>query len=167
MRLDPVDVMVEIPSGSRNKYEYDARLRHFRLDRVLFASVHYPADYGYVIDTLALDGDALDALVIVQEPTFPGCVVPARPIGVLAMHDEKGPDDKILSVPLGDPRFGAIDDIVDLAPSWLTEIEYFFATYKTLERKSTEVTGWQGMDAAKRLIDEARRRYHFATNGSR
>jgi len=159
MRLEPVDVMIEIPRGSRNKYEYDPVMQRFRLDRVLFASVHYPTDYGFVMNTLATDGDPVDALVVVNEPTFPGCVVAARPIGVLAMRDEKGPDDKLLTVPEGDPRFHAIADVADLSPNWLAEIEYFFATYKTLERKMTQVIGWHNWEAADRLIQEGRARF--------
>jgi inorganic pyrophosphatase len=159
MRLDPVEVMVEIPRGSRNKYEYDPKTQRFRLDRVLFASVHYPTDYGFVMDTLAFDGDPVDALVVVNEPTFSGCVLSARPIGVLAMRDEKGPDDKLLTVPEGDPRFHAIADVADLSPSWLAEIEYFFATYKTLERKKTQVIGWHNWEAARRLIRDGRARF--------
>lgn len=159
MRLRSIDVMVEIPRGSRNKYEYDPVLKRFRLDRVLFASVHYPTDYGFVPETLATDGDPLDVLIVVNEPTFPGCIVPARPIGVLAMRDEKGPDDKLLTVPDGDPRFHNIRDIADLSPNWLAEIEYFFATYKTLERKMTQVIGWHNWESADRLIKDARARF--------
>lgn len=162
MRIEPVDVMVEIPKGSRNKYEYDQTSHRFRLDRVLFASVHYPTDYGFVIDTLATDGDPVDALVVVNEPTFPGCVVSSRPIGVLAMRDEKGPDDKLLTVPEGDPRFHDVCDVADLSPNWLAEIEYFFVTYKTLERKLTQVIGWHGWEAAERLINEGRARFRRA-----
>src|SRR5579872_7041056 len=117
--LPSVDVFVEIPQGSRNKYEYDPVRKRIFLDRVLFASIYYPTDYGFVLDTLAEDGDPLDALVVMNEPTFPGCIVPARPIGVLNMHDEKGPDDKLLLVPTGDPRFDPITDIADLSPHWL------------------------------------------------
>ena len=159
MRLDPVEVLVEIPRGSRNKYEFDPKTQRFRLDRVLFASVHYPTDYGFVMDTLAFDGDPVDALVVVNEPTFTGCVLSARPIGVLAMRDEKGPDDKLLTVPEDDPRFHAIVDVADLSPSWLAEIEYFFATYKTLERKKTQVIGWHNWEAARRLIQDGRNRF--------
>lgn len=159
MKLPSVLVVVEIPQGSRNKYEWDPKLNRFRLDRVLFSSVHYPTDYGYVLDTLGEDGDPLDALVVVNEPTFPGCVVPSRPVGVLGMRDEKGSDDKLLTVPEGDPRFDDIVDIASLSSSWLAEIEYFFATYKTLERKMTHVTGWQDWQAAERLIREARQRF--------
>jgi inorganic pyrophosphatase len=149
--------MIEIPRGSRNKYEFDKVRGAFVLDRVLYSSVHYPTDYGYVIDTLADDGDALDALVVVNEPTFPGCLIAARPIGVLNMRDEKGGDDKILAVPSSDPRFGSISDLDRLDPHWLREIENFFRTYKELEDKWTEVVGWQGAEAASRIILEARR----------
>jgi inorganic pyrophosphatase len=159
MRLGTVEVVVEIPRGSRNKYEWDEKLQRFRLDRVLFASVHYPTDYGFVLDTLSTDGDPVDALVVVYEPTFPGCIVPARPIGLLAMRDEKGADDKLLAVPEGDPRFQDVLDIADLSPSWLAEIEYFFATYKTLERKLTQVLGWHNWEAADRLIHDGRARF--------
>lgn len=153
-----VDVFVEIPRGSRAKYELDKASGHIRLDRVLFSSVHYPADYGFVMDTLARDGDPLDALVIVEEPTFPGCVVPARPIGTLFMKDSKGEDEKILAVPVGDPRFSHISKLADLAPHWQKEIETFFATYKTLEDDAVELKGWHGVDIAWRIIDECRAR---------
>ena len=147
-----IEVVVEIPQGSRNKYEYDEKTGRFRLDRVLFASVHYPAEYGFVPDTRAPDGDPLDALVLSYEPTFPGCLIPARPIGVLDMTDEKGLDSKILAVPVGDPRFDLINDLRDLAPHWLAEIENFFATYKTLEGTTTDVRGWRDARAAWEVI---------------
>ena len=156
---ESVDVFVEIPRGSRAKYELDKASGRIRLDRVLHSSVHYPADYGFVIDTLAGDGDPLDAVVIVEEPTFPGCVVPARPIGTLFMRDSKGEDEKILAVPIGDPRFDQITSLEDLAPHWRLEIETFFATYKTLESDDTEVQGWHGRDVAWKIIDEARARH--------
>jgi inorganic pyrophosphatase len=105
---DQVDVFVEIPRGSRAKYELDKKSGHIRLDRVLHSSVHYPTDYGFVMDTLGNDGDPLDAVVIVEEPTFPGCVMPVRPIGTLFMSDSKGEDEKILAVPVGDPRSGRL-----------------------------------------------------------
>lgn len=151
-----VDVFVEIPKGSRAKYELDKATGRIRLDRVLFASVHYPADYGFVTDTLAGDGDPLDALVVVEEPTFPGCIVPARPIGTLLMRDEKGQDEKIIAVPVGDPRFDQVQALEDLAPHWLKEIETFFATYKTLEGEAVELAGWRGADTAWSLINESR-----------
>ena len=155
---DQVDVFIEIPRGSRAKYELDPKSGHIRLDRVLHSSVHYPADYGFVIDTLAGDGDPLDALVIVEEPTFPGCVVPARPIGTLFMRDAEGEDEKILAVPVGDPRFDQIRKLKDLAPHWKKEIETFFATYKTLESDDTEVRGWHDEKTAWRVIAASRAR---------
>jgi inorganic pyrophosphatase len=154
---DQVDVFIEIPRGSRAKYELDKKTGHIRLDRVLHSSVHYPADYGFVMDTLGNDGDPLDAVVIVEEPTFPGCVVPARPIGTLFMRDAKGEDEKILAVPPGDPRFDEIRTLKDLAPHWRKEIETFFATYKYLEADDTEVRGWHG-ETAWRVIEAARKR---------
>ena len=153
-----VDVFVEIPRGSRTKYELDKKSGRIRLDRVLFASVHYPADYGFVVDTLAGDGDPLDALVVVEEPTFPGCILPARPIGTLLMRDEKGPDEKILGVPIGDPRFDEIRELKDLSTHWLREIEMFFATYKMLEGGEVTLDGWHGSRTAWRLISECRAR---------
>jgi inorganic pyrophosphatase len=158
-QIDVIEVMVEIPRGSRNKYEFDKQRGVFFLDRVLYSSVHYPTDYGYVIDTLADDGDPLDALVVVNEPTFPGCHISARPIGVLDMQDEKGRDHKILAVPLGDPRFTSIRALEHLDPHWLAEIENFFRTYKSLEDKWTEVLGWEGAESAARIIAEAQQLY--------
>ena len=151
-----IEVFVEIPRGSRNKYEIDKVRGVLTLDRVLYSSVHYPTDYGFVVDTLADDGDALDALVVVDEPTFPGCHIIARPIGVLDMQDEKGQDQKILAVPVGDPRFSSIRDLQDIDQHWLREIENFFQTYKALEDKWTDVVGWEDAAAAARVISQAR-----------
>lgn len=156
---DIIDVVIEIPQGSRNKYEYDHNTHQFRLDRVLHSSVHYPTDYGFIPDTLSKDGDPLDVLVIVYEPTFPGCHLPARPIGLLSMHDEKGEDEKILAVPVGDPRFDDILTLDDLRSHWLKEIENFFATYKLLEDKETELHGWEDTEVALREIEIAKKRY--------
>ncbi len=149
-----VDVFVEIPRGSRTKYELDPTSGRIRLDRVLASSVHYPADYGFVTETRGGDGDPLDALVVVEEPTFPGCVVPARPIGTLLMRDAKGPDEN----PVGDPRFDKVRDLKDLSPHWLREIETFFATYKYLEGDAAEVevSGWRGARVAWALIEKSR-----------
>ena len=147
-----IDVVVEIPSGSRNKYEINHDTGEIYLDRVLYSSVHYPADYGYVPDTKSADGDPLDALVIVYEPTFPGCRIKTRPIGVLLMRDEKGVDEKILGVPVADPRFDGIKDISDLQKHWLVEIENFFNIYKTLEKKEIRVEGWRGADEARAVL---------------
>lgn len=152
-----VDVFVEIPKGSRTKYELDKKSGRIRVDRVLHSSVHYPADYGFITDTLAGDGDALDALVVVEEPTFPGCILPTRPIGTLLMHDEHGADEKILGVPVGDPRFNEVRELHDLSRHWLREIETFFATYKTLEgHGAVRLDGWRGARTAWRLIDKSR-----------
>jgi inorganic pyrophosphatase len=152
---EPVEVTVEIPSGSRNKYEYDHARHRFVLDRVLYSSVHYPADYGFIEGSMAEDGDPLDVLVLIAEPTFPGCVVRARPIGVLDMTDDKGHDYKILAVANDDPRWDKAFTMDDLSPHRLLEIENFFETYKTLEKRVTDVQGWLGVDEAWRIIDEA------------
>ena len=154
-RRPPVEVTVEIPSGSRNKYEFDHQRRRFVLDRTLYSSVHYPCDYGFIEGSLADDGDPLDVLVIIAEPTFPGCVVRARPVGVLDMADEKGHDYKILAVAHDDPRWEATDALEDLSPHRLLEIENFFETYKTLEKRPTTVNGWLGAADAWRIIDAA------------
>jgi inorganic pyrophosphatase len=143
-----VDAIIEIPRGSRNKYEFDADSQSIRLDRVLYSSVHYPGDYGFIAGTRCDDGDPLDVLILVEEPTFPGCRVRARPIGVLCMDDECREDEKILAVPEGDPRFAEVSDLGDLPQHWLTEVENFFATYKTLEGKSAETGGWKGAKEA-------------------
>src|SRR5947209_3236754 len=156
--MDAIEVIIEIPRGSRNKYEYDHVSGVIRLDRVLHSAVHYPADYGFVPETLSKDGDPLDVLVLTLDPTFPSCHVVARPIGVLRMVDDKGEDEKILAVPTGDPRFDDINDLGDLHGHWLKEIENFFATYKLLEYKDTELIGWDGANAAGRVIEEARKR---------
>jgi inorganic pyrophosphatase len=152
-----IEVTVEIPSGSRNKYEYDHARHRFVLDRVLYSSVHYPADYGFIEGSMAEDGDPLDVLVLIAEPTFPGCVVRARPIGVLDMTDDKGHDYKILAVAHDDPRWDRVDSMDDLAPHRLREVENFFETYKTLERRESTVEGWLGIEDAWRIIDESLR----------
>ena len=150
-----VEAVVEIPRGSRNKYELDHHSGMIFLDRVLFSSVHYPTDYGFITGTRAADGDPLDVLVIVEEPTFPGCRVKIRPIGVLLMRDEKGIDEKILAVPVADPRFDGIRDIKDLQKHWLVEIENFFSMYKELERgKQTHVEGWKNAEEAKAVLSK-------------
>jgi inorganic pyrophosphatase len=156
---ETVLAFIEIPQGSRNKYEYDEPTRTFVLDRVLFSSVHYPTDYGFIPETLAEDGDHLDILVVVYEPTFPGCLIRTRVLGGLDMADEKGPDFKVLAVPVGDPRFSHVQSLSDLGDHWQQEIETFFATYKLLEPKQTEVLGWHGADEAFEVIAECRRRF--------
>ena len=136
------DVLIEIPKGSRNKYEYDFKLKKVRYDRMIFSSMMYPADYGFVPETLALDGDPLDALVLVTEPTFPGCVIEVKPIGVFHMTDEKGPDEKLICVPVSDPIASTISDLQELNPHLIREIEHFFQVYKDLEKKKVDVGGW-------------------------
>ncbi len=155
-----IEVFVEIPRGSRNKYEYDKERGLFKLDRVLFSSVHYPTDYGFIFDTLSMDGDPLDVLVIMDTPTFPGCVVDARPIGILDMTDEQGHDEKILAVPTHDPRYRHITRLEHIGPHWQREIENFFATYKALEDKWTELVGWKDAPEAWLVIEESERRHH-------
>jgi inorganic pyrophosphatase len=154
-----VTVMIEIPKGSRNKYEYDKEKRVLRFDRMLFSAVHYPSDYGFIPDTLAQDGDPLDALVLVWEPTFPGCLIEARPVGLFKMWDEKGPDEKILCVPVSDPLWNYIESLADVPPHLLKEIAHFFAIYKDLEEKKTGVEGWEDRDAAVKVIRESEHRY--------
>ena len=155
-----VDVVVEIPRGSRNKYEMDKEKGVIRLDRRLFSATFYPADYGYIPDTLGEDGDPLDALVLLDDPTFPGCWVTARPVGVFWMADDKGPDAKIICVPAGDPRWDHVQEIEDVPEMMRAEIEHFFDMYKTLEPdKHSNVRGYEGTDAAWQEIEAAFSRY--------
>jgi len=156
---DSLTVMIEIPKGSRNKYEFDKEMKMMRFDRMLFSAVHYPSDYGFILDTLAEDSDPLDALVLVWEPTFPGCIIEARPVGMFNMWDEKGRDQKILCVPVYDPLWNHITRLSEVPPHLLKEIEHFFTVYKDLEDKKTGVEGWEGRDAALQVIAEARERY--------
>lgn len=154
-----VTVMIEIPKGSRNKYEYDKEKKMLKFDRMLFSAVHYPSDYGFILNTLAEDGDPLDALVLVWEPTFPGCLIEAIPVGLFKMWDEKGPDQKILCVPVLDPLWNHIERLENLPPHLLKEIEHFFRIYKDLEEKKTGIEGWEDREAALRVIKEAQQRY--------
>lgn len=143
------DVTIEIPAGNRNKYEVDHHSGRIRLDRMLFTSTRYPADYGYVEDTLGEDGDPLDALVLLEEPTFPGCLVAVRPIGMFHMRDEQGGDDKILCVPATDPRQAHITELEHISEFDRLEIQHFFQTYKELEPgKSVEGAHWAGRTEA-------------------
>ncbi|MDY7105837.1 MAG: inorganic diphosphatase [Actinomycetota bacterium] len=152
-----IEVVVEIPKGSRNKYEIDHDTHQVWLDRHLFTATRYPADYGFVPETLAEDGDPLDALVLLEEPTFCGCHILARPIGVFWMRDEKGPDAKILCVPANDPRWDRLRDMDDVPDHLLEEIRHFFEVYKALEpRKHSEVKEWDGRTAAEKLVVESR-----------
>ncbi len=153
------DVLIEIPKGSRNKYEYDFKLNKIRFDRMLFSSMMYPGDYGFVPETLALDSDPLDVLVLGTEPTFPMCVMEVRPIGVFHMTDEKGPDEKLICVPVSDPIWNKRHDISDINPHRLKEIEHFFEVYKDLEEKKVDVGGWGNAEEAARIFHECVRRY--------
>ena len=153
------DVLIEIPRGCRNKYEVDHESGLIRLDRTLFTSTMYPADYGFVRDTLGEDGDPLDALVLVLEPTFPGCLIRSRPIGMFRMTDEKGGDDKVLCVPAGDPRQENLRDLDDLPSFDRLEIEHFFLIYKQLEPgKRVGDTSWADRAAAEAEVEASRRR---------
>jgi inorganic pyrophosphatase len=154
-----INVLIEIAGGSKNKYEFDKDMNAFALDRVLFASVKYPYDYGFVPNTLADDGDPLDGMVIMDEPTFPGCVIAARPIGMLQMIDGGDRDEKILCVPAEDPRYNGVNSLKDIAPHRLEEIAEFFRTYKNLEKKVTEIQGWKDVDAVKPLVEECIKAY--------
>ena len=154
--LERVDVIIEIPKGSRNKYEFDRERGAFKLDRMLFSSMHYPSDYGFIKDTWAEDGDPLDALVLVTEPTFPGCLIESKPVGLFKMRDEKGVDYKILCVPVGDSLWNHISGLSDVPPHLLIEIEHFFDVYKELEKKKTAVEGWEDAESARKVIRLAR-----------
>jgi inorganic pyrophosphatase len=154
-----VEVLIEIPKGSRNKYEFDKERKTIRFDRMLFSSVHYPSDYGFIPETLALDGDPLDALVLLWEPTFPGCLIEAKPVGLFMMKDENLPDEKILCVPVKDPLWNHIKDLSDVPPHLLKEIEHFFSIYKELEQKKVAVEGWKDKSAAIKSIKESKERY--------
>lgn len=147
------DVVVEIPKGSRNKYEVDHLTGRVYLDRVLFTSFAYPTDYGYFEDTLGLDGDPVDALVLLEYPVFPGVGVKVRPVGVLNMSDEAGSDAKIVVVPHKDPRWAHIQDITDVPEQTRKEIEHFFARYKDLEpEKFVNIEGWGDAAEAEQII---------------
>jgi inorganic pyrophosphatase len=153
------DVTVEIPKGQRNKYEMDHETGRIRLDRMLFTSTRYPADYGFIAGTLAEDGDPLDALVLLDEPTFPGCLIQCRAIGMFRMRDENGRDDKILTVAATDPRMAHLKDIADVSEFELLEIRHFFEVYKELEPgKVVEAARWVGGADAQAEIEDCRKR---------
>ncbi|WP_018922194.1 inorganic diphosphatase [Salsuginibacillus kocurii] len=154
-----VEALIEIPTGSQNKYEFDKDKGVFKLDRVLFSSMFYPAEYGYLEDTLALDDDPLDILVLVTNPTFPGCMIESRVIGYLNMIDDGEEDQKLIAVPVEDPRFEQITSLKDVPQHKLDEIAHFFKTYKDLENKKTEIGGWEDAEAAAQLVDECIERY--------
>ena len=156
---DRVHCLVEIPKGSRNKYEYDEELGAIMLDRFLFSSMVYPTDYGYIPETHGQDGDALDAMVCVSEPTFPGCVIPVKAIALFRMEDDKGVDDKVLCVPLSDPAWNTLETLEDVPTPLKDEIAHFFSVYKDLEQKKVKVDGWHSRQEALDEIEQARERY--------
>jgi inorganic pyrophosphatase len=156
-----VEIVVEIPRGSRNKYEYDERTGVFRLDRVLSSAVYYNFDYGFIEQTRAGDGDHTDALLLIDEPTFTGCRVWGRPIGGLEMRDEHGPDFKVLCVAVGDPHQAHVERLDQVRPHRLIEIRHFFDTYKLLEAKETEVLGWRDVAEARDILLADRARYEL------
>lgn len=158
-------VVVEIPTGSRNKYEFDRRTGELFLDRMLFTAVRYPADYGFIEGALGADGDYLDALVLVGEPTFPGCRIRARPVGLFRMWDEKGRDEKIICVPLRDPVWSHVRDLGDLQPTVRSEIEHFFTIYKDLEEAKVGTEGFAGREEALKVVAEARDRLSKERDG--
>jgi inorganic pyrophosphatase len=150
---------VEIPKGSRNKYEWDEELQAIKLDRFLFSSVVYPSDYGFLPETCGEDGDPLDALVLVSEPTFPGCMIPVCVVALLRMEDDKGQDDKVICVPDHDPNWEHVDDLDDIPSQLRVEIEHFFSIYKQPEGKAVEIGGWYPREDALKIIAQARERW--------
>ncbi len=152
-------MIVEIPQNSANKYEYDGTLGLFRLDRALYSPMHYPGDYGFIPGTLADDGDPMDVLVLTQQPTFPGCLIEVRPVGILNMMDNEERDQKVLAVPTRNPRYDQIHTMDQIFPHVRREIEHFFTIYKELEGKVTEMQGWGGPPEARKAILDSRQRY--------
>ncbi|MDW7732918.1 MAG: inorganic diphosphatase [Methanolobus sp.] len=153
------NVIIEIPQGSRNKYEYDKEKKMVRFERMLFSSMMYPCEYGFFPDTLALDGDPLDALVLTWEPTFPGCLINVHPVALFDMEDDKGRDEKILCVPETDPLWNYIETLEQVPPHLLKEITHFFETYKNLENKQVQIFGWEDIASAVNILKEAKARY--------
>lgn len=154
-----VRMIVEIPKNSANKYEYDSETGLFRLDRALYSPMHYPGDYGFIPGTLAEDSDPMDVLALVQEPSYPGIVFDVRPVGVLHMEDNEEGDQKVLAVPMNNPRYDQIHTMDQIFPHVRREIEHFFTIYKELEGRVTRIRGWGGPADARRVIVESRRRY--------
>jgi inorganic pyrophosphatase len=156
---EKVTAVIEIPRGSRNKYELDKVSGQFRLDRVLFSAVHYPGDYGFIPRTLHEDNDPLDIIVPINEPTFTGCQIDCRPVGVLKMLDRGEPDDKIVAVPSNDPFYAEYFDIADLSQHYLKEVEHFFHIYKDLEGRRVEIVAWEKSEVAMKVIQDSIDRY--------
>jgi inorganic pyrophosphatase len=161
----PLVAVIEIPKGGRNKYEFDPDLGGIKFDRLLMSAAAYPTDYGYIPDTLGRDGDVLDALVCLSEPTFPGCLIPVKPVGLFKMEDEAGIDDKLICVPLADPNWNGFEEVSDLPELLRSEIEQFFSIYKDIEHKRVVVDGWRERADAIAEIESARER--FCELGSR
>ncbi|MBE6942262.1 MAG: inorganic diphosphatase [Ruminococcaceae bacterium] len=161
MRQNVVNALIEIPLGSRNKYEIDGKTGRIHLDRVLYSAMSYPAEYGYIENTLAPDGDPVDILVIAREPTFPGCIVPARVLGYLSTKDNGKEDYKLIAVTDCDPRYDHVQKLEDLAEYILKEISNFFQNYKVLQGINVEVGEYHGLEDAFRIIDECTRRYLY------
>ncbi|HUN89358.1 MAG TPA: inorganic diphosphatase [Terriglobales bacterium] len=157
------NAVIEIPFGQKNKYEYDKKLHVFRLDRSLYSSVFYPGDYGFLPSTLAADGDPLDVLVLVDDPSFPGCLIEVRPIGVLEMIDQGVKDEKILAVPRNNPRYEEVHNYTQIYPHVMREISHFFSVYKDLEGKRTQMLGWKDAKAARAIIVESAKRFKERT----
>jgi inorganic pyrophosphatase len=155
---DTLHCIVEVPKGSRNKYEWDERLQAIKLDRFLFSSVHYPTDYGFITDTLTEKGSALDAMVCVGAPTFPGIIIPVKAIAVFRTKDEAGQDDKLLCVPFEDPNWNYMNELGDIPDTLKIEIEHFWSIYKEPEGKPVEIQGWEDRECALQVIEEARER---------
>ncbi len=163
MTDEPLIIIVEIPKGSRNKYEFDHETHAIKLDRFLFSSVVYPTDYGFFPDTLSQDGDPLDAMVCVSEPTFPGCVIEVKAIALFRMEDDAGIDDKVLCVPVQDPGWNTLEVLEDLPKQLRDEIAHFFSIYKDLEQKAVKVDGWYPREEALEEIEASRRRFTEAS----
>jgi inorganic pyrophosphatase len=154
-----VNAVIEVPLGGVNKYEYDKKLNVFRLDRTLYSPVHYPGDYGFIPSTLASDGDPLDVLVLVDNPSFSGCLIEVRPIGFLEMLDQGVRDEKVLAVVNNDPRYTEVSNYTDIYTHILREVEHFFSIYKDLECKRTKTVAWHEAKEARRVILESRERF--------
>jgi inorganic pyrophosphatase len=159
MAEPPLHCVVEIPKGSRNKYQWDEELGGIKLARFLFSSVVYPTDYGFVPETLSPKGEALDAMILVSEPTFPGCLIPVRALGVLRTADERGQDDKLLCVPFHDPGWSGMERLEDVPEGMRNEIEHFFSIYKEPEGREVTIHGWEDREVALALVNESRERY--------
>jgi inorganic pyrophosphatase len=162
--FETFDAFVEIPAGSRNKYEYDFDLKRLRFDRLLYSNMRYPADYGFIPETLALDGDPLDVLVMFTEPSLPGLVVEVKPVGIFYMADDKGNDEKIICVPVSDPIMNKINDIDDINEHFKKEVEHFFKVYKDLENKTVTTNGFGNKAAAAQMIKECKERFDNLEN---